>query len=95
MEGADDKIAVLRASEKLLGIRQSFFFQQHRVNMAFKVIHGDQRLPHSERQSFGVADADQQRSRQARTLRDGQSINADVIDLGCFQCCTHHGDDVT
>ena len=59
-------------------------FQQHRVNMAFKVIHGDQRLPHGERQSFGVADADQQRSRQARTLRDGHSINADVIDLGCF-----------
>ena len=37
------------------------FFQQHGVNVAFQMIHGDQRLVQRKGQRLGIADADQQR----------------------------------
>ena len=41
----------------------------HGVDVAFDVIHGDQRQAAREAERLGVGDADQQRSHQSGTLR--------------------------
>ena len=44
-------------------------FQNHGMNMAFDMVHGDERQVASEAERFGIRDADQQRADQARGLR--------------------------
>src|ERR1700690_671798 len=51
------------------------FFQQDGVNVAFQVIHRDERLVEREGQSLGVADPDQQSSGEARPLSNRKSID--------------------
>ena len=41
-------------------------FQNHRVNVAFDVVHGNQRNACRERNRFGIGETDQQRARQTR-----------------------------
>ena len=48
--------------------------EDHRVNVAFDVIHRDQRDPRGQRNGFGVSQAHQQRPRQARPGRCGDSV---------------------
>ena len=50
-------------------------FEKHRVNVAFEMIHRDQRLSERHRQNFAVGDADQQRADQARPVRYGDRIH--------------------
>lgn len=44
--------------------------QQHGVDMAFQMIHRDQRFVEGKSQCFGVADSHQKCAGQARSLRD-------------------------
>ena len=49
--------------------------QQHRMNVAFEMIHRDQRLVERKGQRLGIADADQQRSGKSRPLGDGHRVD--------------------
>lgn len=57
--------------------------EQNGVDVAFEMVHGDQRLFERERERFGIADADQQGSRQSGALGDGDGIDRFVSVL-CF-----------
>ncbi len=57
--------------------RRAVLGQQQRVDVAFQVIHADQRQIAAQRQSFRVIHADQQRSGQTRPARYGDGV--DVI----------------
>ncbi len=61
-----------------VGIPFLLFFQQHSVNVAFQVIHGDQRLLQSKRQRFRKADPHQQRPSKPGTLGYGNGVNGFV-----------------
>ena len=50
-------------------------FEQDGMNVTFEMINRNQRLFQRERQRFGVADADQERSGKARALGDGDCVD--------------------
>ena len=70
-------------------------FEQHGVDVSFQVIDGDERLIQRKRQCLGVADANQQGTRQSRTLRDCQCIDGLIALSGVRQRLAHHGNDRT
>ncbi len=49
--------------------------EQHRMNVAFEMIHRDQRLVESKSQRLGIADADKKRSSKPRTLGHGHRVH--------------------
>ena len=64
------------------------------MNMAFKMVYGDQRLAQSERQRLGVQDADQQCSGQAWALSYRYRIEILEGDTGLGHSGAHHRDQV-
>ena len=66
-------------------------FQQNRMDVAFEMVDRNQRLVERERQSLGIADADQQRSGEAGTLRDRDRIDRVVSLIGLSQRLPHDG----
>ena len=52
--------------------------QQHRVDVAFEVVDGDEGLAEGVGQGLGVADADQQRAGEAGAFGDGDGVEVCV-----------------
>ena len=69
-------------------------FQKYRVNVAFEMVHADQRLPQCLRQNFAIRDAYQQRSHQARTARDSHRMQSPQRDSGLFQRFAYYRHDL-
>ena len=70
-------------------------FEKNSVDVAFEVIHGDQRLAQRLRQHFAVRDADQQRAHQPRTARHRDRVQILQRDSGLLQRFAHHRNDLT
>ena len=68
-------------------------FEQHGVDVAFEMIDRDQRLVEREGQSLGIADADQQCSREAGALRDRDGVDGIVGVPGFGQRLADHRHD--
>src|ERR1051325_9215091 len=66
------------------------FFEKHCVNVTFEVIHRNQRLIESERQTFRVADAYQQSSCETGTMRDRNSVDRVIAALSIVQSLPDH-----
>ncbi len=60
-------------------------FQQNRMDVAFEMIDGNQRLVEGEGQSLGIADAHQQRSGEAGALGDCDGVDGVVSLIGLSQ----------
>ena len=56
-------------------ISVSTLLEQDGVNVAFEVVHRDERLVESKRQRLGVADADKQRAGESGPLGDGNRVH--------------------
>jgi len=68
--------------------------QQHGVDMALQVIHGDERLAQREGERFGIGDADQQRACEAGAFGDGDGVQVGEADSSAGDGLTHDGNDV-
>src|SRR6202023_2527779 len=68
-------------------------FEQHRVNVTFEVVDGNQRLLQSKRQRLGVTDADQQGSGQPWPLGNGNRVNRLVASTRIRQRLANHWND--
>src|SRR6202140_4396830 len=66
-------------------------FQQHRMNMPFKMVDGNERKAARKRERLGVSDADQQRACQARTRSDGDGVQFGESDVGLSQSGANRG----
>src|SRR5437879_1611596 len=66
------------------------FFQQHCMNVAFKVVHRNQWLIQRKGQRFRIADPDQQRSRESRSLGYGERIDRLVALSGVYERLTRN-----
>ncbi len=67
--------------KKRIGSRKRrFSFHQHGMDVAFEMIHCNQRALRCKRDCLGEGDADQQRAGQARTFGDGDRIKLLVVD---------------
>src|SRR5271169_6735622 len=60
-------------------------FQQYGVDMSFKMVHCDQRFFEREGQAFGIAEPNEQRARESRTLCDGDGVDGFVRLAGVFE----------
>ena len=67
--------------------------QQHRVDVAFEVVDGDERKLVGEGQRLSVGDADQQSSGEAGAGGDGDGIEIGERDAGLFESCADDGND--
>src|SRR5580658_6321155 len=65
-------------------------FEQHSMNVAFEMVHRDERLVESERQRLGIADANQQRTSEPGPLSDGYRVHGLVSLSGVSQRLPHH-----
>ena len=61
--------------------------------VSLKMVDGDQRLRKRVRKRLGKADSDQQRAREARPLRDGESVDGVVGLSRVGQRLPHYGHD--
>ena len=68
-------------------------FEQHRVNVPFHVIDGDERQFSGEAQSLGIRDTYQQRADQPGTLRNGDCTKVFQTDLGFGKRLVDYGHD--
>ena len=66
--------------------------EQNGMNVAFQMVDRDQRLIERERQRFGEADADEERSCQTWTLRDGDGVDGIVGLVGFGQGLANNWD---
>src|SRR6266446_6820920 len=66
-------------------------FEQNGMDMAFQVIHGNQRLIERKGQCFGVADSNQQGAGQAWSLSHSQRVDGLVTPPGIGQRFADHG----
>ena len=66
-------------------------FEQNRVDVAFEMVDRKQRLVEGEGQSLGIADAHQQRSGKAGTLRDRDGVDRVVSLIGLSKRLAHNG----
>jgi hypothetical protein len=67
--------------------------QQHRVDVPFKVVDGDQRQPLREGQRLGIGDAHQQRAGQSRTGGHSNRIQIGQSNSRLGQRRPHHRHD--
>src|ERR1019366_4030925 len=67
--------------------------QEDGVNVAFKVVDGDEWEALGEGKGFGVSNADQERSSKAGTAGDCNGIDVGEGDVGLGHGCAHDGDD--
>ena len=74
-DGCDRLRRPERARETQLMISLAPFLQQHRMNVAFEMIHCDQRFIESKCQSLGITDSDQQSARKPGSLGDGDGVD--------------------
>jgi poly(A) polymerase len=68
--------------------------QQNRVDVAFEVIDGDERLAEGEGQGFGVGDADEQSAGEAGAFSDGNGVQVGELDAGAGDGFADDGDNV-
>jgi hypothetical protein len=68
-------------------------FENHRVDVAFDVVDGDERQIASEAERLRIGDADQQRTDQAGAFGDGDGGEIVEIGAGLFESQAHHGHD--
>src|SRR5262249_3760348 len=66
--------------------------QQNGVNVTFQMVHGDERLVQRKGQRFGVADTNQQRSRQPPPLRHGNGVDRLITLVRFPERLSHHPD---
>ena len=66
-------------------------FEQHRVNVPFDVIGGDQRQLAGEAQRLGVSDTHQQRADQPGALSDSDCTEVFQTDIGFGKRLLHYG----
>ncbi len=62
-------------SLRATGAHQFALLQQHGVNVAFEMIHRDERLAQPKRERLGVGDPYQERAGQPWAFRDGNGID--------------------
>ena len=67
--------------------------QQHRMNMPFEVVHGDQRQPLRKRQRLGIGDAHQKRACKSRPGGNGNRIKIGERDVRLCESSANHGHD--
>ncbi len=68
-------------------------FHQDCVDMAFDMVHGNERKPRRKTQRFGVGHPDEQRADQARPGSDGHGRQIAVAASGALQRLAHHRHD--
>ena len=90
-QGAALSVGILAAKPESKDLRFPLV-QQHRVNVPFEMIDGDQRQPLRKGQSLGVGDAHQQRSGQSRAAGHGDGVQIVKRDIGLGQRRAHHRD---
>src|SRR4029077_996451 len=69
-------------------------FEEHSVNVALEVVHGDERFAERQGQHFAVGDADEERADQAWALRDGDRVEVGERDLRLFECFAYYRHDL-
>ena len=68
--------------------------QKHGVNVAFEMIHADQRFAERLRQHFAVGHADQQRADQARAVRHRHRVHVAQRNVRLLDRFAHHRNDL-
>ena len=63
------------------------------MNVALDMVDRDEREAAGERESFGIGDADQQRTDQTGTFRDGDCGQIVERGVGLLECLADHGND--
>ena len=71
-------------------LRSGVRFQKNRVDVAFEMVHADERYAQCLRQNFAIRDAYQQRSHQPGTACDSNRLQSLQCDSSLFQRFAHH-----
>ena len=90
--GANRLRRICRELHGRMLLARHLVLKQHRVYMPFEVVHTNQRFAECTRQSLPIGYANQQRTDEPRTLRDGESVKRLQRGSGAAAGLSHHRD---